>query len=261
MVGKASNWKLTTANIRRRTAEAKRRAGKEFRPSRARRCTRMPDRPNKLILPPSAVRHPPYCPRWIRTTITGSKDRGPSHWTRGQCALPGCCDANTCTQCVNLESPGGRCHEQDSGRGSIRQSAAQSSHGVTDVTTSWVCLDGDLTPGRHPTYQIRERAVRRRFARLLPQGVTPPVVAPTKRRQRSRGRRVAKRSFAGTDMVDVRQCRRCAFPVTRNAAVCPKCRRRSPGYSEYELTVRRWVVLVGLVAVLALVAAFVHPVS
>lgn len=60
-------------------------------------------------------------------------------------------------------------------------------------------------------------------------------------------------------MVEVRACRGCGFTVARIAAACPKCRIGLPGYSQHELTVRRWRWLAGFIAILALAAAFVRP--
>ncbi len=60
-------------------------------------------------------------------------------------------------------------------------------------------------------------------------------------------------------MVDVRQCRGCGFPVVRIAAMCPKCKKAAPGYTDQELTVRRWKLLLSFIGILALVAAFTLP--
>ena len=57
-------------------------------------------------------------------------------------------------------------------------------------------------------------------------------------------------------MMEVRQCRRCGFPVAKIAAMCPKCKQTAPGYTDHELTVRRWKLLAGFVCLLALAAAF-----
>jgi len=62
-------------------------------------------------------------------------------------------------------------------------------------------------------------------------------------------------------MVEVRHCRGCGFPVARIAAACPKCKIGSPGYTEHELSVRRWKLLAGFVALLALAAAFARPIG
>ncbi|MBM3907620.1 MAG: hypothetical protein FJ363_06005 [Gemmatimonadetes bacterium] len=49
--------------------------------------------------------------------------------------------------------------------------------------------------------------------------------------------------------------------MARIAAACPKCKIGSPGYTEHELSVRRWKLLAGFVALLALAAAFARPIG
>ena len=56
-------------------------------------------------------------------------------------------------------------------------------------------------------------------------------------------------------MVEVRQCRGCGFPVARIAARCPRCKKSSPGYSDRELKVRRWKMLLGVIAILVVATA------
>ncbi|MHB8838669.1 MAG: hypothetical protein ACYC7F_06925 [Gemmatimonadaceae bacterium] len=44
--------------------------------------------------------------------------------------------------------------------------------------------------------------------------------------------------------------------MARIAAMCPKCKKAAPGYTDQELTVRRWKLLLSFIGILALVAAF-----